>query len=351
MEKEKGILTTKSPKKSLAHINTKIEFLFFKDDILKDMKNLEKKILEKYNKFDLAINEEVNNINNNINSINSKISELSNLITADNMMKEKINDLENIKKQLFTKMLFNEIKVNNIDKETKESIINMNDILKKTVIYKGLIGPSCKFSNFHELIDFILHELQKFDNYKVKTEMDLSFHKKKTDDNIYGLKLQMESLAKSSSKLTSDNFNVHNKKIKEINQKIEKITKNLEDINIRLDEIDNKLVEDINKLKKDNENNVTDFNNHIKDYIKLKEDINNIKETENKKWIYLKKMNPKVPNDIQLSFNKKSWKKYFLCIQKIMNPPSLNFICFFRTTFPLFHDVQLFFKKKFLHYC
>ena len=57
-------------------------------------------------------------------------------------------------------------------------------------------------------------------------------------------------------------------------------------------------------------------------------------------------MNPKVPNDIQLSFNKKSWEKYFLCIQKIMNPPSLNFICFFRTTFPLFHDVQLF-KKIF----
>ena len=283
----------------LDRINNKMEFVFFKDDILKDVKNFEKNISEKYNQFDITINEQINNINDNINSINSKLNELSTSIISDNMMKEKVNNLDNIKKQLLGKMYANEVKINNIERETKESFVNLNNILNNTVIYKGVVGPSCKFGTFHELIDFILHELHISENFRVKHAMDLSSHKKKIDDNVYGMKLQMDNLSKSSTKYALDSFNIYDKKIKEINTSIEKIEKNLEDtfqnINIRLNDMENKIDKDINELKKDNENKENNINNHYIEYENFKEEINKkIKEIENKKYINLKRMNSQI---------------------------------------------------------
>ena len=283
----------------LDRINNKMEFVFFKDDILKDMKNFEKIISEKYNQFDISINEQINNINDNINSMNSKLNELSTSIISDNIMKEKVNNLDNIKKQLLGRMYANEVKINNIERETKESFVNLNNTLKNTVIYKGVIGPSCKFGTFHELIDFILHELLISENFRVKHAMDLSSHKKKIDDNVYGIKLQMDNLTKSSTKYALDSFNTYDKKIKDINASIEKIEKNLEDtfqnINTRLNDIEDKIVKDINELKKENENKENNINNQKTEYESFKEEINKkIKEIENKKYVHFKRMNSQI---------------------------------------------------------
>ena len=59
--------------------NSKMDFLYFKNDILKDLKKFEKDLTDKYNKGDLILKEEIIDINININSMNTKISELSTL--------------------------------------------------------------------------------------------------------------------------------------------------------------------------------------------------------------------------------------------------------------------------------
>ena len=212
-------------------------------------------------------------INNNINSIKEKISELATLITTDKMVKEKVDKLEKLNNKNFDRILTNEIKINRVEKEAQESIIRMNNILKETVIYNGLIGPSCKFNNFHELIDYILNELFLLDNFKDKNIMDLSSYKKKLEGIINGFKLQIDNINKASYQFTIENFGICDGKIKEFRQKFEKIIDHFENdfqrVNNKFEEIE----KDINGIKNENINNANNFKEHIEKFLNLKENF------------------------------------------------------------------------------
>ena len=253
--------------------NPKKDLWFFKNDILKDVKNFEKNLTEQYNKGDIEIKEEILKINNNINSIKEKISELATLITTDKMVKEKVDKLEKLNNKNFDRILTNEIKINRVEKEAQESIIRMNNILKETVIYNGLIGPSCKFNNFHELIDYILNELFLLDNFKDKNIMDLSSYKKKLEGIINGFKLQIDNINKASYQFTIENFGICDGKIKEFRQKFEKIIDHFENdfqrVNNKFEEIE----KDINGIKNENINNANNFKEHIEKFLNLKENF------------------------------------------------------------------------------
>ena len=154
--------------KSLTHINTGKEILYFKNEILKDMKNFEKTLTDKFNSTDLDRQEEIKAINENINLLNIKIKELSTKITEDNSLKEKINNFDSVKNKILDNILINDVKVNNLDREIRESISYMNNILSATVMYAGVIGPTCKFKTFHDLLDFIINEINILGAFKEK---------------------------------------------------------------------------------------------------------------------------------------------------------------------------------------
>lgn len=275
--------------KSLNNIILKTDFWNFKNEILQDLKTLEKKIAQKSLEENIIIKEELININNNITTINAKISELSTLITVDSLVKEKVEKLDRIKDKILDKILVNEIKINTLDKETRDSIINMNNILKETVIYPAVIGPSCKYKTFHELIDFIMNELIILGNYKEKNIMDLSSYKKKLDGIIQGFNFKIENIAKTSTQLVLDNFNACNDKMKELfyecNDKTEKVEDNFDkkthNLNSRIDDLEIKITKDINDLKNENIMNANSFKGHIDEYLVLKEDFMKISEISN----------------------------------------------------------------------
>lgn len=275
--------------KSLNNIILKTDFWNFKNEILQDLKTLEKKIAQKSLEENIIIKEELININNNITTINAKISEISTLITVDSLVKEKVEKLDRIKDKILDKILVNEIKINTLDKETRDSIINMNNILKETVIYPAVIGPSCKYKTFHELIDFIMNELIILGNYKEKNIMDLSSYKKKLDGIIQGFNFKIENIAKTSTQLVLDNFNACNDKMKELfyecNDKTEKVEDNFDkktqNLNSRIDDLEIKITKDINDLKNENIVNANSFKGHIDEYLVLKEDFMKISEISN----------------------------------------------------------------------
>ena len=275
--------------KSLNNIGLKTDFWNFKNEILQDIKTLEKKIAQKSLEENIIIKDELININNNIATINSKIGELSTLITVDSLVKEKVEKLDRIKDKILDKILVNEIKIKTLDKETRDSIINMNNILKETVIYPAVIGPSCKYKTFHELIDFIMNELIILGNYKEKNIMDLSSYKKKLDGIIQGFNFKIDNITKTSTQLVLDNFNACNEKMKELfyecNDKTEKVENNFDkksqNLNSRIDDLEIKIIKDINDLKNENIVNSNSFKGHIDEYLILKEDFKKISEIAN----------------------------------------------------------------------
>ena len=132
------------------------------------------------------------------------------------------------------------------------------------------------------MIDYILNELLLLENYKEKNMLDLSTYKKKLDGIMQGIRFQINGITKTSAQFTLDNFNICDKKIKDINnnfsEKLRGIKVGLEEhfnyFNNKFEELENK----INELKNENILNSNSFNEHIGDYLVVKKDIKKINE-------------------------------------------------------------------------
>jgi len=272
--------------KALTHINTGKEIWYFKNEILKDIKNLEKTLTDKFNSTDFDRKEEIKALNEDVSSLNVKLKELSTKITEDNSIKEKINNFDSIKAKILDSILINDVKVNNLDREIRESISDMKSILKETVIYTGVIGPSCKFKTFHDLLDFFINEIKILSTSREKNMLDLTSFKKRIETNVQGFKIQLESFGRSSTKFTTDNFNKIDKDMNELfhkcNDKIDdiksKFDEKLRKLDDKIDEIKTKLVKEINEIKDKIESLEKSNNNNIKLYQNLKDDINKLNE-------------------------------------------------------------------------
>ena len=168
----------------------KMDLLMFKDDILKDFRKIQMQLDEKYAKSDEYIREKINKFDLRINSFEKKIFELSNLIVTDKSIREKVEKLcqseEEIRDTIFKRRaIFNEF-----EKKTKDDISRINNILTDSVIYPGIIGNSCKFSSFHNFMDYVIQELAQLCLFRDKSGLDLGPFKKKIDIALETLKLQ-----------------------------------------------------------------------------------------------------------------------------------------------------------------
>ena len=79
---------------------------------------------------------------------------------------------------------------NEFEKKTKDDISRINNILTDSVIYPGMIGNSCKFSCFHDFMDYVIQELAQLCLFRDKSGLDLGPFKRKIDTALETLKLQ-----------------------------------------------------------------------------------------------------------------------------------------------------------------
>jgi hypothetical protein len=171
----------------------KMDLLMFKDDILKDFRTIQISLDEKYAKADEYLSEKINKFDLKIKSFEKKIFELSNLIVTDTSIREKVEKLcqseDDIRDTIFKRRaIFNEF-----EKKTKDDISRINNILTESVIYPGIIGNSCKFSSFHDFMDYIIQDLAQLNLFKDKSGLDLGPFKRKIDTTLETLKLQINN--------------------------------------------------------------------------------------------------------------------------------------------------------------
>jgi len=197
-EKEKNSVVPGTSPKSI-----KMDLLMFKDDILKDFRTIQISLDEKYAKADEYLSERINKFDLKIKSFEKKIFELSNLIVTDNSIREKVEKLcqseDEIRDTIFKRRaIFNEF-----EKKAKDDINRINNILTESVIYPGIIGNQCKFSSFHDFMDYVMQELAQLCLFKDKSGLDLGPFKRKIDTALETLKIQMNNFCSKDFVCTS----------------------------------------------------------------------------------------------------------------------------------------------------
>ena len=83
----------------LSHQSIKMDILMFKDDILKDMRGIQRTLDSKYIKTEDNLNMKINKFESKIKIFEEKIFELSNKINTDKKIRENVELLNKFKEE------------------------------------------------------------------------------------------------------------------------------------------------------------------------------------------------------------------------------------------------------------
>ena len=136
----------------------KNDLLHFKEETLRDFKQVQKKISDKYDNLDLEMREKIEAFEQRITTYENKIMELSNKINTDKTIREKVDNLMEFKEKADESMLTEKIRLDNFRTDLKSKVERIDKILTDSVIYPGIIGGISKYKTFHDLIDYLLSQ-------------------------------------------------------------------------------------------------------------------------------------------------------------------------------------------------
>ena len=286
----------------------KDELLYFKNDILKDMKDSMGKFQNKYSKKINDLEEKLKNFQTKSEETLNKLSVITENLSTHSINPEKFSGLEKFKTKANESLININFKIKSIENELHNSISKYDKIIVDALMFPGIIGSKNEFKNLHELMDYLLMNTRKLLISRDKEISDKKELKKKIDDNFDMYKSQ---LSFCSNKV--DEFNQVFKKMeeadifnnietlknnsKENQQKETNIVKRIEENEKSLENINNELTNNIKEkmqnlyleLSKEiiniNENIhiIQDkYNESINDHDELKHEIDNIKYKLNK---------------------------------------------------------------------
>ena len=264
-KKEKDGIINKKPE------SIKMDILYFKEEILHEIKNLEKNFIQKNKETNDTLKENISNFESKYNSLKDNVNSLSDKVIEGMKIKEKLNEINKAKEYLEKETNSNKIKISILEKETNDSIYGINELLRQTILYPGVIGSRGKFNNFHEFIDFLLSESNANSNFRNQKIMDLSSFKLKIDKNLNTMGFKIQSNLINCNSYTDN-------KIQEILDKIDdfyrKNKKNIDDLRIENSDYVIQLERDTKDLRSEI-NNIKRMKSEI--YSRIEDALNSVR--------------------------------------------------------------------------
>ena len=193
-------------------LNDKIfikDILYFKNEILKEVKQLDYK-LSIQNNINNDMNKKLSLYNSKLEDFTKKIDNFSNVINKkdgeSNYYTKKLDSLYEFKTKIEQDSISQNYKLNLTAEELKDAINKYDKLIYNNIIYPGVIGMDCKFKDYHEFIDYVLQQINTFSVFKEKNIFDLNIYKKKLESSIKSLNLQFQSLLNNANSYANNNI-------------------------------------------------------------------------------------------------------------------------------------------------
>ena len=293
------------------------EIMQFKDEMLKNIRELERKIMTKVNKNQEDLSSDLNNITASLNSLKTNNNAIIDSITETKLNFDKISHIESDLIKFHTTLNGQEKKIN----ETMLDISFMKEQYEKSfsdaLIVPGIIGKNCKYNNFNDYIVNINQEISRLKTEKEYSRKESRELKQKLEQGIKSMSNLVDSFVGRAkiytdgtkkgiielmdtriSEFDSKNMELFSKFYKmdsDFNQKFEKFDENLNNLNLntteeikrveeRLTKLNNNL-EEIYKYINETKEELKYFKNNEEKYMneleQIKNNFNNIIKTEN----------------------------------------------------------------------
>jgi len=293
------------------------EIMQFKDEMLKNIRELERKIMTKVNKNQEDLSSDLNNITASLNSLKTNNNAIIDSITETKLNFDKISHIESDLIKFHTTLNGQEKKIN----ETMLDISFMKEQYEKSfsdaLIVPGIIGKNCKYNNFNDYIVNINQEISRLKTEKEYSRKESRELKQKLEQGMKSMSNLVDSFVGRAkiytdgtkkgiielmdtriSEFDSKNMELFSKFYKmdsDFNQKFEKFDENLNNLNLntteeikrveeRLTKLNNNL-EEIYKYINETKEELKYFKNNEEKYMneleQIKNNFNNIIKKEN----------------------------------------------------------------------
>ena len=180
----------------------KNELLYFKEEILKDMRFELSKFTTKIDNQRDSFNQMVSSLELKFSAISDKFIILSNSISEDKALKEKIKELNAFQNKTKDTLSFHDSKFKYQSKMIIDAMNRIDHFINESILYNDVIGPTpnCKFQNFHNFIDYIITNITQLNNFKEKTASnDIKSYKSKMDTALETLRTQIFNTSKGNN--------------------------------------------------------------------------------------------------------------------------------------------------------
>ena len=255
---------------------TKNDFLFFKDEILGDLKNVEVKYNERFNQISSYL-ETQKNFNDKkhrdlitmIGKLTKKIEEKTDFDKLEEKLKQSLKSMQDMSVKL-------EIKFNILDKELKDACFKYDKIFSNNLMVPGVVGIGCPYENMRYFIEFANLKLAELIKGKEKQSLDNKAYKDKIEGIIKQNQFQFETMQVKFSDIIAQEIKKNDNMCKErISSVYAKIEKDKVDYNNILDEFKlnlDKFGNDFYRFYKDDWTNQFNLVNNINDKLGKDED-------------------------------------------------------------------------------
>ena len=318
------------------NFSIKNDILFFKEEILTELKIIKQELYSKFNNTVEELKSKMKEISQNHIELNKNIENISQTIDSKiinkNNNEDNKNDFQTIKQEISKELLSSKIKFEDLKSELKKHKEDYANLIKNNILYKGIIGNGCKYTNMHQFIDYLILNINNLNRFKEQKEYEYKTYKNKIEKALTNLNNQeitiietcksyyKQSLEKLEEKIFAeiklydsklmeirvDNYNYLKeieKKISEFNGEYNKIN----DLKNEINDIGIKIKDEINELynkSNDSFNNYQKLFKSIKNEFKKKSDFSkdfksriDLTNTYNKKELLEIKNNNDLEND------------------------------------------------------
>ena len=247
-------------------ISVNNDMIYFKNELLKEMKKIKLELSNKFTEYTSELDEKIKKTSNANMELDEKIdyvaknfeNKLNNLFgqkTIEHFEKSLLETKDNI--------VTNNIKLQALREELRIHKGQYEDIVRHNILYQGMIGPGCKYRNFHEYIDFVNSSINNLITVNNQKAADMKNYKNKIDNIIHNINSQINEIT-----IGYKSF-VH-QSIKDFGEKVDKDFSSFE----------NKLFEQktlIVQGNKDIENQLLEFSDKYKTLAQIEINVNESK--------------------------------------------------------------------------
>ena len=347
------------------------QLIFFKEDILQEVKELRTQMNNMSNKYKLdqsKNNTKIIEMKEDIETITQNLELIASKKTKENPIVDRYDKLDKSISKLEYAINANELKLKNTAEKLNEDIYELDNKITKNFFYPLVIGPNGKYKTFHEFIDSIILNVNNLLLFKEKISSAHKDLKNKTETNMNNYRVKLDYFSKNYTSFISSSFKEIEQKLKKtlnetLNIELEKINKNFENYK---DNLENKIsninekLQKIESLEQNLEKTKSELNQKIeinkreikkyqlekykKNYLGQKNIINIIKQyiegnSKNNKLLLYKKRKSFENNSLILKDISYNTSKFNKKRRKINSEPNKEKL--YNDRFSLFEDLKI----------